>query len=191
MSGKQCVAIASDTRYGVQNVTLASNKSKIYEINEKVYIGMSGLATDMQTLYQKFRFHTNLYKLREERDISPKVFSNFVSTTLYEARFGPWFVEPVVAGLDADDEPYISAMDLIGAPLLAKDCVLAGTCSEALYGMSETLYQENQDADDLFETISQALLASVNRDAFSGWGAIVHMITPDEVITKHLKGRQD
>jgi 20S proteasome alpha/beta subunit len=33
---------------------------------------------------------------------------------LYEKRFGPFFVEPVVAGLDADGTPFISAMDLIG-----------------------------------------------------------------------------
>jgi len=30
-------------------------------------------------------------------------------------RFGPYFVEPVVAGLDADGKPFITAMDLIGA----------------------------------------------------------------------------
>ena len=60
---------------------------------------------------------------------------------LYEKRFGPFFVEPVVAGLDKNNNPFISAMDLIGAPLLAKDFVLSGTSSEALYGMCETLYR--------------------------------------------------
>ena len=37
---------------------------------------------------------------------------------LYEKRFGPYFVEPVVAGLDADGTPFVTAMDLIGAPVL-------------------------------------------------------------------------
>jgi len=32
-------------------------------------------------------------------------------------------------------------MDLIGAPLLATDTVVAGTCSEALYGMAESLWK--------------------------------------------------
>merc|ERR1712157_97158 len=47
------------------------------------------------------------------------------------------------------------------------------------------------DPDDLFETLSQALLASVDRDAYSGWGAVVHIITKDGVTSRKLKVRQD
>lgn len=34
-------------------------------------------------------------------------------------------------------------MDLLGAGLLTEDFVLAGTCSENLYGMCESLYRPN------------------------------------------------
>lgn len=33
-----------------------------------------------------------------------------------------------------------------------------------------------QEPEDLFETVSQALLNAVDRDALSGWGAIVHIM---------------
>lgn len=33
-----------------------------------------------------------------------------------------------------------------------------------------------QEPDDLFETLSQALLNAVDRDALSGWGAVVHIM---------------
>jgi len=33
-----------------------------------------------------------------------------------------------------------------------------------------------QTAEALFETTSQALLNAVDRDALSGWGAIVHVM---------------
>ena len=46
-------------------------------------------------------------------------------------------------------------------------------------------------SSDLFETISQCLLAAVDRDCLSGWGAIVHVITPEGVTTKRLVGRMD
>ena len=56
-------------------------------------------------------------------------------------RFGPYFVEPVVAGLDfKTGEPYIATMDLIGCPMETKDFVVGGTCSEQLYGMCESLW---------------------------------------------------
>ena len=49
-------------------------------------IGLAGLATDVQTLQQKLAFRTNLYKLREERDIKASTFANVVSSILYEKR---------------------------------------------------------------------------------------------------------
>eukprot|EP01087_Luapelamoeba_hula_P003258 TRINITY_DN13061_c0_g1_i1.p1 TRINITY_DN13061_c0_g1~~TRINITY_DN13061_c0_g1_i1.p1 ORF type:complete len:206 (-),score=22.98 TRINITY_DN13061_c0_g1_i1:86-703(-) len=192
MTGKNCVAIASDTRFGIQNQTLACDLPKVYKMSDKTWLGLTGLTTDAQTLYNRFRFRLNLFKLRENREMDPKTFANLVSTVLYERRFGPYFVEPVIAGLSGpDNEPFICATDLIGAPLLAKDCVVAGTCSEALYGMCESLYKENMNPDELFETISQALLSAVSRDAFSGWGAVVHIITPEGTTSREIKGRMD
>jgi 20S proteasome subunit beta 3 len=48
------------------------------------------------------------------------------------ARFGPYFIEPVIAGLSSPDapepnEPFIAATDLIGCINFAKDFVVAGT----------------------------------------------------------------
>jgi 20S proteasome subunit beta 3 len=48
-----------------------------------------------------------------------------------------------------------------------------------------------QGPEDLFETVSQALLNAVDRDALSGWGAHVYIIEKDKVTKRLLKGRQD
>jgi len=191
MTGKNCVAIASDTRFGISAQTIAFDFPKIYKITDRIYVGLPGLLTDTQTLYENFMFKVNLYTLREERDITPKIFSNMCASVLYQHRFGPYFVEPVVAGLSEDGTPFISGMDLIGAPVFAEDFVLAGTCSEALFGMAECLWRKDQEPDELFECISQALLNAVDRDATSGWGAIVHILTPEGVTTRTLRTRQD
>jgi len=195
MAGKNCVAIASDMRFGIQHTTQACDMHKIFGMTDKCYIGMSGLITDMQTLKQKFDFRLKMYELREERKIKPSVFSNLVSTMLYEKRFGPWFVEPVVCGLEDKDGkknvPYLCAMDLIGAPVYTDDFVVSGTCTEQLYGVCEAMWRPDMEAEDLFETISQCLLAAVDRDCLAGWGAMVHIITPDGVTSRELKSRKD
>ena len=82
-------------------------------------------------------------------------------------------------------------MDLIGAPVFAEDFSVAGTCTPNLHGMCEALYRPDMEPDELFEVLSQSLLAAVDRDALSGWGAVVHIITPEGVHTKKLKCRQD
>ena len=59
------------------------------------------------------------------------------------------------------------------------------------FGMCEALFKPDMEPDVLFETLAQALLSSVDRDAMSGWGGVVHIITKEGVTTKELKGRQD
>jgi len=191
MSGKNCVGIASDNRLGIQLQTVAMDFKKVFKISDKIFVGLAGLATDVQTLDQLLRFRKDLYELRENREMNPKTFSNLLSNILYEKRFGPYFVEPVVAGLDDKGKPFLSGMDLIGAPVDTKDFVVTGTCTGNLLGMCETLYKEDMDPDELFETLAQALLASVDRDAISGWGGVVHIVTKDGVMSRELKGRMD
>jgi len=203
MTGLNCVAIASDLRYGIQYQTVACDFPKIYRIHDHLYVGLPGLATDVQTVVNKLRFREKMYSLREERIMKPSTFANMTSSLLYEKRFGPYFVEPIIAGLTphskkAEDgtvtieyTPFITAMDLIGATVDTEDFVVGGTSSEELYGVCEAMFKPNQEAEDLFETISQCLLAAVDRDCLAGWGAIVHIITPEKVITRELKSRQD
>nr|ODN88160.1 20S proteasome subunit beta 3 [Cryptococcus depauperatus CBS 7841]ODN97508.1 20S proteasome subunit beta 3 [Cryptococcus depauperatus CBS 7855] len=197
MIGKDCVAIASDLRLGNQQVGIAANFNKVSAINDKLYYGLSGLATDVYTLREHMRFRVNMYRMKEEREITPKTFTHLLSSTLYEKRFGPFFLEPIVAGIssptpmDPNPKPYISTMDTIGCITTPKDFAVAGTACDKLYGVAEGLWEPDLEPEDLFETISQTLLNAVDRDALSGWGAVVNIITQDKVITRTLRARMD
>lgn len=192
MIGKECIAIASDLRLGQQSLGVSNNFEKIFEISPKTYLGLTGLASDVLTLKELFRFKTNLYKLREDHSIEPSTLANLISSNLYERRFGPWFVSPIVAGLDSKtNKPFICGFDSIGCIDYSHDFIVSGTASDQLYGMCESLYEPNLEPEELFETISQALLNAVDRDALSGWGAVVYIITKDKVTKRVLKTRQD
>lgn len=152
--------------------------------------------------------------------MKPATFAQMLSATLYERRFGPYFVSPVVAGLDDQGTPYLAGMDSIGAIETAKDFMVAGTAQDSLYGMCESMYQPDlvcgcifqshplqpitaighpclhptpikQEAEDLFELTAQCLLSGVDRDALSGWGAILYVVTKDGITVRQLKGRMD
>lgn len=177
MKGKECVAIAADKRFGVQAQTVALDFSKVFEMGPHLYLGLPGLATDTQTVHERLRFRKNLYELKESRSMTPKTFSAMVSNMLYEKRFGPYFVEPIIAGLDPKTwEPYVCNMDLIGCVNEPEDFVVGGSCSAQLYGMCESLWEPNLGPEEIFETISQALINAFDRDAISGWGAVVYIM---------------
>lgn len=57
--------------------------------------------------------------------------------------------------------------------------------------MCESLYRKDLNPEELFEVVSQALLSAVDRDALSGWGAQVKIITLDGILTRDLKARMD
>lgn len=231
MVGKDCVAIACDLRLGLQSLTVSNNFPKIFSYGD-VYLGLTGLATDVSTVSDLFRYKVNMYRLREERQISPQTMANLVSTSLYEKRFGPYFISPVIAGINhTTGKPFICGFDSIGCIDFAKDFIVSGTASDQLFGTCEGLWEPDlvrahidfyiqahmyfalpihsfvpedfqftnhtlrgvaeQEPEDLFETISQALLNAVDRDALSGWGAHVYVIEKDKVTKRLLKGRQD
>jgi 20S proteasome subunit beta 3 len=231
MAGKNCVAIAADTRFGIQHQTVATDMKKIFPVGETTMVAMTGLISDVQTLIHKFKFRQNLYELREGRPMKARVFSNMVSSLLYERRFGPYFMEPVIVGLEEASEPacspspsgpppaaaaaaaaaasaekttagagekpskqyraYLCGMDLLGAPVYTDNFMVAGTTSDQLHGCCEAMFRPDMEPEDLFETISQVLLAAQDRDCLAGWGAVVHVITPEGVITRELKARVD
>lgn len=192
MKGKDCVAIGTDHRFGVQAQTISTDFKKVFEISPHMFLGLVGLQTDILTVKERLTFRRNLYEVRENRLMTPEVYAAMLSSFLYERRFGPYFVEPVIAGLHPKTfEPFICNMDLIGCPNKPDDFVVVGTCAEQLYGMCETLWQPDMEPEKLFECLAQAMVNAFDRDAISGWGATVYIIEKDKITTKTLKTRMD
>ena len=69
-------------------------------MTDQIFLGLTGLQSDAQTFAQLMTYEVNMYKLRENRDITPEAFASLVRTVQYKHRFGPDFIEPVIAGLD-------------------------------------------------------------------------------------------
>jgi 20S proteasome subunit beta 3 len=79
-------------------------------------------------------------------------------------------MRPSAIGEDRADLPSI------GCITTPKDFAVAGTAADKLYGIAEGLWEPDLEPEDLFETISQVLLNAVDRDALSGWGAVVRVM---------------
>jgi len=102
---------------------------------------------------------------------------SFIDLSYFFLRFGPYFVEPIVVGMDPKtDQPYLCSFDLIGCVSEPKDFVVSGTCDEQMFGMCETLWRKDLGPEELFEVISQSLVNACDRDAISGWGAKVYIL---------------
>ena len=81
MAGKNCVAIATDTRLSTELMTIDGNFQRVFKVNDRCLMGLSGLGTDVQTFSSLMKFKNNLYKLQEGRDIKASTFTQLVATT--------------------------------------------------------------------------------------------------------------
>lgn len=106
------------------------------------------------------------------------------------SRFGPYYIEPVIAGLDPKTfEPFICSLDLIGCPMVTEDFVVSGTCSEQMYGMCESLWEP--DMVSVVETqvcFHATLISDIYRLCHIGQSLETHRLF-STVLVLMLKGK--
>lgn len=104
-------------------------------------------------------------------------------------------MQPIVAGLDKQPDgsykPLVCTYDSIGYREHSGLIETGGTAGELLYGICESFYKPNLGPEELFEVVSHSLLAAIDRDSLSGWGAVVYILTPGELIVRTLQTRTD
>ena len=204
LAGSRCVVMAQDKRFGVgaQGVAFQEGATpeqgsgdapeRVRLINSRTLLGMSGLMTDVLTVHEELAKRTQLYRLREDREMKPSTFDSVVSNFLYSRRFGPYFVEPLIAGLEGPEfKPFISGQDVLGCPVSSSDYVVAGSAEHELYGLCEQLYKPGLGPDELFEVAAQIITQATDRDCLSGYGAIIYILTPEKLVVREVYGRQD
>ena len=191
MGGKNCIAIASDLRFGNEQFTNSCNTPRVFKINKNLLVAMTGLLGDISTIKQELEHIASMYSLKESLSLKPFIFSNILSNLLYQHRFSPFLVESIVCGLDEQFQPFITSMDVLGAKAFLSNFAVGGVCGESLYGICENFWKPNLEPSDLFEVISHCLILGINRNCLSGWGCIVKIILPEGIVTKIIKTKVD
>ena len=189
MVGQGCVALASDMRLGVGFQTISTSFPKIFRMQDNILMGLTGLATDIITFHKKIKHKLEMYRLRENRDMSARTFASLIGTTLYEHRFGPFFVVPIVVGLERDGTAVICTYDSIGTQSTTEKFASAGTASDNFDGLCESYYRDNLKPDEIGDVLANILTSGTDRDILSGWGGVVYVVTPDYIDVKYLKGK--
>ena len=127
-----------------------------------------------------------MYRLRENRDMLPSTFASLVGTTLYEHRFGPFFVTPMVVGIQ-NGKAVVCTYDSIGTQSTTETFLVGGTASKNFYTLCEAYYRDNLSSVDLESILSNVLVSGVDRDVLSGYGGLVYILTADSLKSTVLK----
>ncbi len=216
MAGNNCVAIAVDKRFGSGPQMINVIPRTVLAPHSQVMIGLVGLEGDVQSLAKEvsIQISTKMERylgfgdsLTRDRRISPKSASLLMSHLLYRRRNGPYYVEPIIAGLEKvsnknggaakegsaiEYKPFLCAQDLIGAQSKSTQFVCSGAASKSLYGTAEAMWRPDLTPDELVQVLGRAFLSAMERDCLSGYGAVLYLMVGGEGIEEiELASRND
>ena len=190
MAGKNCVSITCDTRLGANFTTVSTNFVKVFKLQDNILLAVTGLASDVQTFAYVIRNKLELYRLRENKDMKVTTFVSLVSKTLFEHRFSPYYINPIVVGLEKDGTPVISSFDSIGSGSTDENIASAGSAEKEVLGMLEAYYEEDMDKEKLEDILGKCVVYGVDRNIRAGWGAITYTLSDSGLDIKCLKVKQ-
>ena len=163
MAGKNCVAVAVDKRFGSGPALVQIAPPKLLVASDKLLVACTGLQTDAQSLQQDLSVQISKTFARGlgftqtvQTEISPRSLASLTSHILYQRKRAPYYVEPLVVGMDGS-KPYLCSFDMIGAKSLSESFVCAGAATKSLYGTAEALWEKDLAPQDWSGAVDRPL----------------------------------
>ena len=157
--------------------TLIAHKvaKKIFKIDEHMLLTTAGLVGDAQLLARFLRVEAELYKLEREEAMPVKGAATLMANILNQRKFYPYYVQLIIGGVDSTG-PHIFSLDAAGGAI--EDIyTTTGSGSPYVFGVLEDNYKKDMEEDEAINLAIRAMTAAMKRDAASGDGMDVVVIT--------------
>jgi proteasome beta subunit len=174
---KDGVVLGNDRRATWGYTVTNKSTKKLFKITDYIGIAAYGLIGDFQILVKIMKAQANLYKLETGERISTKSMGKLVSNYLYSRKMFPLLTNLIIAGVDKDG-PKLYTLDAIGS-LMPDDYGTAGTGMLLSIGILEAEYKHDMTIDEGEKLVEKAIKNSIKRDAMSGNGIDLLIITKD------------
>ncbi len=172
------VVLASEKRATMGYLISNKTAKKIYQIAPRIGLTTAGGVGDAQQLARLMTVEANLYEVRRGKRISVQAASTLLSNILHGNRMFPFYVQLLIGGID-ETGPVLFSVDAVGGTGKEDGIVATGSGSPMAYGVLEDRYTIGMDERSAIELAIRALRAAIKRDAGSGEGIAVVVITEE------------
>ncbi|HUW90896.1 MAG TPA: hypothetical protein VMV43_10345 [Candidatus Nanopelagicaceae bacterium] len=174
---KDGVVLGNDRRatwgYTVTNKTT----QKLFKITDNVGMAAYGLIGDFQFVSRVLKAQAVLYELDANDKIGTKSVAKMVSNMLYSRKMAPLYTNLIIAGVDKEG-PQVYTLDALGS-LIPEEFGATGTGMLLSMGILEADYKPDMSIEDGVKLVEKAIRNSIKRDAMSGNGIDLLIITID------------
>ena len=184
---KDGVILGAEKRltYGTQVVSRSGKK--VFKISNTVGAACAGMVADMQVLVREMTSYVYVREIELHRPLPPNAVAKLMSVMMFERRFAPLLTQVIVGGVDGASSIYV--LDPLGS-VIPDEYATVGTGAEVAIGVVEAGYKKGMTEDEAKELALKAIRAAILRDAASGDGVDLLIITKDGIREETIKASQ-
>jgi proteasome beta subunit len=173
------VVLATEKRATMGYMIASKKAKKVYQVAERIGMTTAGGVGDAQQLARVLTVECNLYQIRRSRPITVGATATLLSNYLNQNRYFPYYVQLLVGGVD-ENGPSVYSVDAMGGATKEAEIVATGSGSPMAYGVLEDRFKAGMTEDEAVELAVRGLKSAMKRDAGSGEGIHVVVITAEK-----------
>jgi len=173
------VILATEKRATMGYMIASKKAKKVYQVADRIGMTTAGGVGDAQQLARILTVECNLYQIRRSRPITVGATATLLSNYLNQNRYFPYYVQLLVGGID-ESGPGVYSVDAMGGSTKEEEIVATGSGSPMAYGVLEDRFVPQMSEDASIDLAIRALKSAMKRDAGSGEGIHIVVITKDK-----------
>ena len=168
------VVVGADHRATMGHFIANKSVKKLFKISNNVALTTAGLVGHAQSLSRTLAAELRLYELKRNASMTVRGAATLTANILVGR---PHYVQLLIVGTD-EDGPSVYSIDSAGGSIPDVYCA-TGSGSPFMYGVLEDQYKDGMSRNQALKVAAKALLASAQRDAASGNGMDLAVITKE------------
>ena len=168
------VVVGADHRATMGHFIANKSVKKLFKISNNVALTTAGLVGHAQSLSRTLAAELRLNELKRNASMTVRGAATLTANILVGR---PHYVQLLIVGTD-EDGPSVYSIDSAGGSIPDVYCA-TGSGSPFMYGVLEDQYKDGMSRNQALKVAAKALLASAQRDAASGNGMDLAVITKD------------
>ena len=173
------VILATEKRATMGYMIASKKAKKVYRVADRIGMTTAGGVGDAQQLARILTVECSLYHIRRSRPITVGATATLLSNYLNQNRYFPYYVQLLVGGID-ENGPSVYSVDAMGGATREEEIVATGSGSPMAYGVLEDRFRPGMTEDEAIDLAVRGLKSAMKRDAGSGEGIHVVVITKDK-----------
>ena len=168
------VILAAEKRVSFGNFVVNKNIKKTFSVTDHVGAACAGMVADMQVLVRQVEALAKIRKLETRREVPPNSVAKLMSVIMFERRYFPLLTQVIVGGIHT--KPEIYTLDPLGS-LLPDEYAAVGSGAEMALGIMDAEFKPNMSEERAKELAIRAIKSAIQRDASSGDGIDVLVVS--------------